>query len=926
MHSRTSTFFALAASAIAATALFGETQTWNPAEGSAVWDLAAPNWDAGSIWTDWNAARFPAGTAGAVSVEGDVPVTDITFEGDTVLGGPGRLVLLANPEATAASAYTVQTWNVHPGVQAKVSATVATVQTNGATLVKDGAGTMTLSGLVQVPRIHVRNGLLAFVNSSNEVGRIRASASDSPADVLFDGATVVQKRIPEDATVDPKVVIGENEDFANLYIGAGGLEVHGLAGYNSAIGRAMSTAPGVEADGGLRFRDGVLILQAPSTFNGGVVARYGQLRVRYPECLGTGPLTLGPFASFFVIEREVRLANKVVVDAPNTWMGSTDSAAASLVLTRVGFTENSNRSLYFGRQNNAYSRVGLSLTGADSEPVRHVYLRGDLDLTIDGGVLTAAAGGSGPFFKTDGLAPTRPAAARVGAGGFAFDTNGQDLDLGLALELPLDQGRTNDVEAAGAFANPSFESGAAGWTLATENSGTYGSGAVNNNDSDFTKGYPDNQTTNGSSYMVVRQTGSIAGAFTVPEDGAWCVSFEMGCRPESAGYQGQDLEVTVTVDEGTDHAQSYVIPKRAASHGFTRFTSEPLSLTAGSHAVKVSVGTRSGNNWDCLLLDAFALMRREIAHEPAPDVVKLGAGTLGVTNLVTDGRVRIEGGVLALRDHRLDGASVAVSAGATFACGAGVLTNATVSVAAGGTLSLTPGANCVPNGDFEGDNAGSAGFNATTLAGWTFTQLNGNPDTSGCQRNGGTVSKDWYATPSGSQTAFVRHDTRLSGVVSVPEDGVYRLSFLQCARKYNDSFILPLTVAVDGETVLELAPRTAYADYVRETVDVPLAAGEHELSFTVGGPRESGRMLFLDDIRLARVDMVWNIADTRIDLASGATLDLQNAGTLYLPGGVYVDGVKFTGNRRRLEQKGVVVTGEGQIQVGPPDGSVLLFR
>ena len=181
MHSRTSTFFALAASAIAATALFGETQTWNPAEGSAVWDLAAPNWDAGSIWTDWNAARFPAGTAGAVSVEGDVPVTDITFEGDTVLGGPGRLVLLANPEATAASAYTVQTWNVCPDVQAEVSATVASEKTNGATLVKDGTGTMTLSGLVQVPRIHVRNGLLAFVNSSNEVGRIRASASESPA-------------------------------------------------------------------------------------------------------------------------------------------------------------------------------------------------------------------------------------------------------------------------------------------------------------------------------------------------------------------------------------------------------------------------------------------------------------------------------------------------------------------------------------------------------------------------------------------------------------------------------------------------------------------------------------------------------------------------------------------------------------------------
>jgi len=918
--------FSLAATAIAATSLFGATQTWNPAEGSALWDLMTGNWDAGALWTEWNAALFPAGSAGAVSVEGDVPVSDITFEGGMSLEGTGRLVLPANPAATTTGAYAVQTWTVWPGVQVEVAATVASEQTTGTTLVKEGSGTMTLSGLVQVPRIHVRNGRLAFVNSSNEVGRIRSSASNTSAEALFDGATVVQKRIPEDAGVEPKIVIGENETFAHVYLGAGGLEVHGIGGYNSAIRPDVSTAPGVEADGGIHFYAGTLILQGANTFNGGVAVTNGQLRIRLPEGLGTGALTLGPSASFFVIERDIRLANRVVVDAPNTWMGSTDNAAARLRLTRVGFTENSNKSLYFGRQNNAYSRVGLSLDGVDSEPVRHVYLRGDLDLTIDGGVLTAAAGGSGPFFKTDGLAPTRPAAARVGAGGFAFDTNGQNLDLGLALELPLDRERTNDVEVAGAFANPSFESGAAGWTLATANSGTYGSGAVNNNDSAFTKGYAGNQTTNGASYMVVRQTGSIAGAFTVPEDGSWCVSFEMGCRPEAAGYRGQDLVVTVTVDEGTGHAQSYVIPKRAASHGFTRFTSDPLSLAAGSHTVKVSVGTRDGNNWDCLLLDAFALMRRDIAHEPAPDVVKLVAGTLGVTNLVTDGRVRVEGGVLALRDYRLDGASVDVADGATFACGAGMLTNATVSVDAGGTLSLTPGANCVPNGDFEGDNAGANGYNATAPAGWTFTLLNGNTDTSGCQRNGGTLSKNWYATPSGEQTVFVRHDTRLSGTVSVPDDGIYRLSFLHSARDYNNSYILPLTVAVDGEAVLELAPRTAYADYARETVDVPLAAGAHELSFTVGGPRQSGRMLFLDDIRLSRADLVRDIGDTRIDLAAGATLDLQNAVPIYLPGGVFVDGVKFTGNRRRLEQKGVVVTGEGQIQVGPPDGSVLLFR
>ena len=28
----------------------------------------------------------------------------------------------------------------------------------------------------------------------------------------------------------------------------------------------------------------------------------------------------------------------------------------------------------------------------------------------------------------------------------------------------------------------------------------------------------------------------------------------------------------------------------------------------------------------------------------------------------------------------------------------------------------------------------------------------------------------------------------------------------------------------------------------------------------------------------------------------------------------------------RMERKGVTVTGAGEIQVGPPDGSVLLFR
>ena len=60
--------------------------------------------------------------------------------------------------------------------------------------------------------------------------------------------------------------------------------------------------------------------------------------------------------------------------------------------------------------------------------------------------------------------------------------------------------------------------------------------------------------------------------------------------------------------------------------------------------------------------------------------------------------------------------------------------------------------------------------------------------------------------------------------------------------------------------------------------------------------------------------------------ASGATLDLQNAEQVYIGGGVTVDGRVVKGTANTLRRAGVTVTGTGAIQIGPPQGAVVIIR
>lgn len=775
-------------------------------------------------------------------------------------------------------------------------------------------------------------GTLALVSNELATAKLH-NAQNGNATLYCDAATI------RTLNSNNRILMGDTGEgglFTHARLGPGGLTFS--IGGDVIVYQGFETAPGVAADGGISSKGaGVLkIFNAINTFNGGIDLYDNQLRFDTGAVFGSGALRLHEGGNA-VVEGNgvVHVTNKVLFSNAG-YMATSGRASDCLVLHNVAFPtngENDWHNIHVGRVGQGFSRAAITLDGPDNDPIGNFFLRGALDFTIDGGLLRSLPACATPFFNTSQLASNTPPVATVGRGGFHFDTNGATTDLGLTLITRggLD---TNHVGYAAGFANPSFEPDASGWTW-TQGSSKYGNGSRYVNSSGFTSGDRAYQTTNGTYYAVIRQLGSLAGSFTVPEDGDWRIAFEMGCRPEVA-YATHLITVTVTIDAGTASERVHVIGPRAAQHPFTRFMTDPYPLTAGTHTIKLTADDgNAGNTYDSVLVDAFALERRVIASYPAPPVVKYGAGFLSVTNLVTDGTVAVSNGTLLASAFAFDGAAVDVAAGGTLAVCEGRFTNASVRVAAGGALSLRNRRNLLVDGDFEAWDAGPDGFKASSsYVCWRMSTLGAQTAVSGVQRNGGTVSANgWYATPCGDQTAYVRSSSKMTGTFAADRAGVYHLSFLHCARNYNSSYNLPIYVMVDGVTNLVVTPRTAYYDYTRETSDLELDAGDHTIVFEVGGGTQSGAMLFFDDIRIEADGLTsGNIAETRFDFEAGATLDLQNTVKivleegLYRSGGVYVDGVRVQGGRQAFERLGVTVTGSGDIQVGPPVGTMLLIR
>ncbi len=146
-----------------------------------------------------------------------------------------------------------------------------------------------------------------------------------------------------------------------------------------------------------------------------------------------------------------------------------------------------------------------------------------------------------------------------------------------------------------------------------------------------------------------------------------------------------------------------------------------------------------------------------------------------------------------------------------------------------------------------------------------------------------------------------------------------------CRFGYN-SYTIPLTCLIDGVAVASNGTRTANYGFERSTTRVNLTAGEHTLVFSTGNSSVQYAAIFIDDVRLMPVEGTNTLDGNTLAFASGATLDLQNAELVYIGGGVTVDGRAVKGTANALRRAGLTVTGTGSIQIGPPQGTVILFK
>ncbi|MBQ6008388.1 MAG: hypothetical protein IJL17_07610 [Kiritimatiellae bacterium] len=684
--------------------------------------------------------------------------------------------------------------------------------------------------------------------------------------------------------------------------------------------RVNSARPLVKDGGGvIRLYNGV------NNLTGGVVVAKSQLR--FGPSGSIGPCTVTVLGNSTLFSDATSAPDVKYVESDQAFMGST---GYMLTIKSVGVTaDNVSRKFGIGRSNDNSCKITLALTDPESEGIGQYVVRGGgMDLTFDGGTVKASPKTSDVFFNaTENMTPV----ARVTNNGVTFDTAGANTELGLKLAFDGPKAITNVVETVEPE-NWSFETGSfSPWSVNA--GGVNETSAVQNNTSAFMNDSAGNHveafcTTNGSRFAVLRRYGSITQTVSLPTAGLWRVSYERGCRPHT-GYPAQALSLTVSLGGDANATVSPAQPSVAA-YPFRRETTDLFELEAGSHVLKFTSGPHDKANY-AVLLDAIRLERCELAPVPMGPLVKTGVGSLAVTNLVTDGLVAVSNGTLTVRQTTLDGARVEVAAGGTLELYATKLTNATVNVASGGTLRLRDGdgKNFVANGSFEDNLFPGVGYQAYAQnggpRGWKMN-YDVSSDIPGIQVNGSAMSNKGPDTDYGCTTAYLRQQARLQQTVTVPADGTYEVSFMHACRFGYNSYTIPLTCLIDGAAVASNGTRTANYGFERSTTRVNLTAGEHTLMFSTGSSSVLYAAIFIDDVRLMSVEGTNTLDGNALAFASGATLDLQNAEQVYIGGGVTVDGRAVKGNANALRRAGLTVTGTGSIQIGPPQGTTVLFR
>lgn len=898
----------LAAIALSFSVFAGE-QVWRAEPASANWNTTDLNWDGGVKWTQNSAAKFGESSTKAITVKEKVTASGLAFTADGyAFAGPhnngGLNLASATPTANEQVSIPV---DVATGASVFFNTFVNMYAIDA--FYKKGGGTATLGDGYNGLQLISHEGDLRLTGGKFFTAKIYKDAAAVTANLHLDNVLLE----PWNANK----LIGHPNRFNSATIGEHGFTISNTT-YDVELHQCFSTAPNVVTDGGITKKGDKQLLIAPqggekSTFAGGFTVNAGELAVANVDGLGTGDVTVKSGAGVSLQDAALGQAHAYNLDNG----GYLGAIGSNFTVGRPGelpaFSSSNFRNvLGLGRVGERAST--MTFTPTNDVRLGGVNLSGALDLTLGGTIKVNERVGD-RIFRTE--KQKSGSSVQVAATGLAVDVPaGVATDFG----MPLTMRKTNIVLESTTVDD--FEVDKSGWTLA-KNGSADGDPARSDNGGSFIK---DSKyyTTSGSYFIYLRRKNYMQKSITVPSAGRWRVAFLAGCRP---GYDSYNLTMTVKLGDN-----SYTIPAREANHGFREFVTPTYELTAGAKTVRITLG--DGVQWSGMGIDCVRLERIGDADVPFE---KTGAGELAVSGFAAADAVTVSAGTLALADAALTNARVSVADGATLALGRVSLDGAQVTVPSGATLALRPtGANLVKNGGFEEPGGTSATDWRFSCTSWSFARLGSRSPAGdgGGQNNGSAVStKAAYQTPYGCTTAYIRSQYKMSQSVSVPADGDYVLSFVHSQRDYSQDpgYKNRISVKIDNAEVVNIPARTALIPFTRvTTAPIALTAGTHTLTFqnlgSVGNP--DGAMVFIDDVSLVQKAIDVTFAnDARIDLVTGSVVRLENTEKLELDMGlIYVNGEPFNGSRSTLKAKGVVVEGDGKIQVGPKLGLSIILR
>ena len=657
----------------------------------------------------------------------------------------------------------------------------------------------------------------------------------------------------------------------------------------------------------------------PSTYTGGTTIDEGQLYIYSDGALGSGPVTINDGSSLIVRGCDIVFDDKVVFG--ESYIAGFGGGCP--IMRSVG-SIGAEKSIRIGRNGaGTASKAVLSLTGGDSEALGRIYTSGALDLTLDGGTVAVRSDASSPFFKSATAADTP--SATIAAAGVTFDVaSGADVELGLS---PVCRTIVTNVVATVSIPNGDFESGLNGWTI--DNSANSQSSGVKTNGSGFdTSGDDQWTTTNVTHYLMLRVNQKISRTITVPSDGLWRVVFDQGCRPGSNTYS---LNMDTVVKVGDAGTTTFKGPAAQADlYGFKRFETGVMELSAGtSYRLEVSIEQKNASDINkSMNFDVFRMEKVEIA-----DVVgrftKTGGGTLR-TDAWTGADVQVGAGILNIESAAISNTVISVQGGTLELVDARMKEGTQIGVSAGGALAFSPigRKDLISNGSFEVDGP-QTNIVVMNPTGWTVGKTKStenNKNGSGLQGNGGNVTPNGPSTAARTVTVYLREYSTLSQTVSVTDAGKYRLSFTKACRTQFYSSSIPVTVTVDGVTVFE-STNNSTSEFERFSADVYLDAADHTVTFTTGAPSTpaNGSMVFIDDVRLNPFKSQTEIDAGTIDMASGATLRLDNIEKVVIKD-FRVDGMPIRGGRAAAGAAGVAVSGSGTVRFGDKPGLTVFLR